>query len=702
MNDSILLGVTITINAGLGLVILLRNSRSNINRLFFAFITCVILWSTTNYLADHALSYNLWYTRLTFLFGAGIGLFIFYTGNFITGRAIYGRLVQNWVLGISLLLAYACLTPVLVPSITKTEQGVQLEEGPLLSLASLVGIGVIELGLVAYLRSYQAASPLQRNQIRLLGAGVALYITSALVVNLVLPQVLDNWESSRFGPLFTVLFVAFTALSITKHQLFDIRWALVRSLAYFLSMSVLAGIYAVLLRVVFALFITDTTVDQTQHIFYVLILAVAAGLTFQPLKSFFDTATKRVFYRDAYEVSSVVDEFSAELVGRTSFEQLSSSMCVLHQTIRPTWSRLVIGEQRFVYELGRDWAQDVASDDLTNLPDEVTVIDEAGHSEIARRLRSQGVAVVCKLFNQDQLLGFLIFGGRRNGSIYLERDIELLRICCRNLAVAIDNADKYLRISEFNAELQEEIGKATAALQMSNARLRKADKAKDDFISAASHQLKPQLSVAKGLVAMLRDEGTDTKERNLLIENTERSIDRMARIVSRILERSVDDADLVHLELQDFDLRRVTNEELEMLERDARRKRLSVSFTGNDAPLPVHLDPVKIREVISNLIRNAIEYTPPGGKINISLKEHKDDVLFAVQDSGIGIPPEELPHIGKKFYRATNSDRMRADGTGIGVYVARSFIEAHSGCLNIESTENEGSTFGFRLPRSVT
>jgi len=114
----------------------------------------------------------------------------------------------------------------------------------------------------------------------------------------------------------------------------------------------------------------------------------------------------------------------------------------------------------------------------------------------------------------------------------------------------------------------------------------------------------------------------------------------------------------------------------------------------------ISLDETKIRQVIMNFIDNAMYYTMAGGKIKLELEANRSSVEFRVVDNGVGVPKAEQHHMFTKFYRANNARRMRPDGTGLGLFMAKKVIIAQGGAIVFKSVEGKGSTFGFTFPRN--
>jgi two-component system phosphate regulon sensor histidine kinase PhoR len=137
---------------------------------------------------------------------------------------------------------------------------------------------------------------------------------------------------------------------------------------------------------------------------------------------------------------------------------------------------------------------------------------------------------------------------------------------------------------------------------------------------------------------------------------------------------------------------------IKRMELQAERNKLTLTELSSSALPKVLADPQRIEQVLVNLIHNAIKFTPPGGKITISAEEKQDEVIFSVQDSGVGISPDDLSRVFERFYK---TDRARSTrGTGLGLSIARHLMDAHKGKIWAESELDKGSTFHFSLPKA--
>ncbi len=229
-------------------------------------------------------------------------------------------------------------------------------------------------------------------------------------------------------------------------------------------------------------------------------------------------------------------------------------------------------------------------------------------------------------------------------------------------------------------------------------KLRELEQAKSDFVSTVSHELRTPLTSIKAYTATLRrgDVQFDEDTRQEFLRVIEDETDRLARLVSDILDVSRIESGRLELKKRDFDLAALTRIVIGKLEGHSSRH--AIRLHAPPSLDPVCADPDKIEQVIMNLVDNAIKYSPSGGEVTVSLEQGRHRAEFRVTDRGVGIPPEHLPYIFDKFHRVDNRATREIYGTGLGLYVSKSIIEAHGGNIWVESEPGAGSTFHFTLP----
>ncbi len=250
-------------------------------------------------------------------------------------------------------------------------------------------------------------------------------------------------------------------------------------------------------------------------------------------------------------------------------------------------------------------------------------------------------------------------------------------------------------------EQKEEYQDMAQSLALANKELRRLDVAKSEFISIASHQLRTPLSAIKGYISLML-EGSygavntrfqDALNKVYLVNK------RLVCLVEDLLSVSRIEAGRVQYEYIPSHLEPLVSELVDMFLVIAKSRKLSLKLVLSEEQLPeMLLDENKIREVVSNLIDNALKYTKEGG-VTVTIEKMKQSARLIVKDTGIGIVSEDMPRLFEKFIRSMETSAIDVSGTGLGLYVSRNFVEAHGGTIHAESAgTGKGATFIVELP----
>ena len=228
------------------------------------------------------------------------------------------------------------------------------------------------------------------------------------------------------------------------------------------------------------------------------------------------------------------------------------------------------------------------------------------------------------------------------------------------------------------------------------------DKMKDDFVSLVSHELRTPLAGIKGATENLLDEipgGLNPSQKDCLAL-TRRNIERLERLISDLLDISRMEAGKIKLDKKPVDINAVISEVLRLLESPAGNSGLKflTSFAGS-LPL-VEADPDRMIQVVTNLVGNAVKFTPAGGRITVSTFQEENNVRVDVVDTGIGISREDAERVFDKFYQIHSPDVKQKKGTGLGLTICKGIVEEHGGKIWVEPASGEGSRFSFTLPIS--
>ncbi len=218
-----------------------------------------------------------------------------------------------------------------------------------------------------------------------------------------------------------------------------------------------------------------------------------------------------------------------------------------------------------------------------------------------------------------------------------------------------------------------------------------------ELIGNISHEFRTPLAGIKAMVETLSGGAVDDKKaaRDFLTR-IDSEVDRLTQLVAELTELSRIETGKAELKLELVNLNQLVEEAIAQLSPQAERQKLTIARDlAADLP-PVPADKDRGRQVIINLVHNAIKFTGPSGKITITTRALEGSVVVAIADTGIGIPKEDLPHVFERFYKG---DKARTgEGTGMGLAIAKHVIEAHGGKIWVESEEGKGSTFSFSLP----
>ena len=226
----------------------------------------------------------------------------------------------------------------------------------------------------------------------------------------------------------------------------------------------------------------------------------------------------------------------------------------------------------------------------------------------------------------------------------------------------------------------------------------RANRAKDQFLATLSHELRSPLSTMLLHAQMLRRSDMDPKVKRAG-EAIERGTKMQAQLIDDLLDISRIVAGKLKLELQPVDLRAVVNTAFEGVAGLAQKKSTRLEVTLDELPIQVPGDPMRLQQVVLNLLTNAIKFTPEGGLVNVRLEVVAGRVRLSVTDTGIGIEPEFLPHVFNRFTQADALSAQSYGGLGLGLAIVRHLVEAHGGTVQAESAgKDKGSTFSVSLP----
>ncbi|HWC72100.1 MAG TPA: ATP-binding protein [Actinomycetota bacterium] len=246
---------------------------------------------------------------------------------------------------------------------------------------------------------------------------------------------------------------------------------------------------------------------------------------------------------------------------------------------------------------------------------------------------------------------------------------------------------------------RDEVGQLAAAFNRMSRELETLETSRRDLVANVSHELKTPITAIRAHLENLLDgvEEPDNETLQVMLAQSE----RLGRLVEQLLDLSKLESGDVPLRREQVALAPLVAQVMSEIQVASADRDVEVSSALPDDLPPIEADAERVHQVIFNLVDNAVRFTPEGGEVRIEAQRHNGAVEVRVADTGVGIPAEALPRLFERFYRV-DAARARGDGgTGIGLAIARSVVEAHGGTIRAESEPGHGSTFSFDLPIAV-
>jgi signal transduction histidine kinase len=240
---------------------------------------------------------------------------------------------------------------------------------------------------------------------------------------------------------------------------------------------------------------------------------------------------------------------------------------------------------------------------------------------------------------------------------------------------------------------------AASQLEHQNEQLRELDNVKDEFVGLVSHELRTPLTSIIGYLEMVLEENAEplTTSQRQYLGTVNRNVERLATLVNELLFLAQVDAGRLELNLAEADLNQLLAEAAEAAQPAAKAKQIELSFETTRLA-PVVCDRARIAQLVDNLVSNAVKFTPEGGRVEVKAVADRTAVSLSVSDTGIGIPPDELPRLFDRFYRASSAISSATPGTGLGLAISQAIAKAHDSTITVQSTLAHGTTFRLFLP----
>jgi len=286
---------------------------------------------------------------------------------------------------------------------------------------------------------------------------------------------------------------------------------------------------------------------------------------------------------------------------------------------------------------------------------------------------------------------------------YIYRKIKLIYKTIHQEKVAPEEKNKSIDVnSNIIEDVEREVADWAASQRKELNKYKTWAEYRRNFMGDISHELKTPIFNIQGYLESLLDGGLeDEKVNKMFITRAATNVLRLQTIVEDLESISrLESGDLI-LEMQTFDIKELTQEVFEDLEMKAKGRTINLDFKdGASNSFKVRADREKIRQVLNNLVNNSLKYGIEGGRTKIGFYDMDRHILIEVADNGIGIPKQHINHVFDRFYRVDKSRSRQMGGSGLGLSIVKHIVEAHKQTINVRSTPDLGSTFGFTLEKA--
>lgn len=707
MIESIILLVGAVVTLLLAIIVLAKNYRSITSQLLNVLALALIGWSVTSYISIHT-SVNLqtlyWIKWVMFFVVVQNTSFFLLVRVFPAIHFEFWK-IRNYVIFIIFSAITACVA--LSPYLFVDMKNGAPVPGPGMIFFILHSLFFVASGISLVIK-YKITRGLAKTQIGYFLAGTLFMFVILPVSNFILPVFFKTKLLVILSPLYSIVFTSLIVYAIVKHRFLDIRMVVARTVSYLLLVALFGLIYSLLFAVISSIFISSSI--ESRAIAISTALALLMAFSFQVFRKEIERATDKFLYKDHYDSSKLLYDLTLVMASTLKFEDLSHQfLLTLIDQMRVSKGAIILKSDDKIFDVSHEGYSESPSYNENKVfslieQNKLLVFDELDESEIKSLMREMDISIAVDIATAGQQIGLFTLGGKLSGDIYTSEDIRIIEIIVPELAVAIKNSLSYDEISRFNVTLKDEIDEATVNLRQANIKLQELDKLKDEFVSVASHELRTPMTAIKSYLWMALNKSNKKLDPKVEedIKIAYGSTERLLKLVQDMLTISRIEGKRLQLQKEEFNFNEISQQVYDILKISAKEKRISFILNISDKPIVITGDKEKLREVLQNIVGNALKFTPEKGKIGLTITDEKRNLKIDIVNSGSYIPEEELPKLFQKFNRLNIETTQKENapvGTGLGLYITKQIVEMHNGTIDVTSDEKEGTTFHIKIPK---
>jgi len=700
-------------NFSLGLAVYLRNTRGKANQFFFAFVFFLTIWLLSNYLQNEPIGLPLATLFLRIDFATApllVYFFLLFCLNFQRIHLLPSRLREILALSPALALAILSFSGLIVTRIKFLDNNINFDLGGLYPLYAIYIFICVGIGCIDLIIKWRSSQGTERMQAFYLLVGFLLTACIVLPINLFSQSVLTI-KLFRITNYSFFIPVTFTTYSIFKYRLMDIR-VVIRETTIYLICSLAILLFGLLLWFHLT---KDSLFPPLVSLSLILIASVAIFRWIQiPMRK----VANQYFFSNLRQTEEMVRVLSKKLTTLIdqnelisvflktvidSFQLDKAGIILRKETSDYYKSEKLIGFKAKNLSLKTDsfLALHLKKVKSAEIKEELTlkIKDSSRKEETARLIQlreemSKIEAEVClALLSEGELGGILILGKKTSGKPYSKQDLELLQALVNQTAVALDNARLHQEVKNWGKELGRKVKEKTEELKQSQAQLLQSEKLAGigQLAAGIAHEIRNPLGIIATSLYYLNDvlpKKKENVERHFQIMEAE--INRCESIISNLLEFSRKSTQ----EFESIDVNQLLNITLSLVEKDLFVKDIKLIKKFHHNPI-IKANMDEIKQVFLNLILNATQAMPRGGKLEITTSITKNErARIKVVDSGTGISEKHLSKIFDPFF----TTKAPGEGTGLGLTLAYNIIERWGGTIQVESQGAKGTTFTIEFP----
>jgi len=716
--EALLVSVITLTNLALFWTVIEKASSRKLGLSFGAFILLIIIWILSAYLSELVAvnEWRLWLTKITyFSVILAFPALIKFLGYLREDQSLESGRVNISLLAPPVTLAVATLaSSAIVKSITPANDSFEIVFGEYVAVYNVYVALYLIIIFYLLVSGYLESAGGRRQAYKLLITGISLFTGINVIVNVIVPFATGSQEFYRFGNYSVIFFTALTTYAVVAHKLFEIRTFATAVLAALINIFLISRIF--LSQSIFNAILNTVISLIVGFGSYILVKNIAREIsrreeieklakerivtlheleqrnknlaTLQKISELVlnEIELKPMAQKILDEIPKQLDNCHGALLNLTKEGHLAAFSFSANEFSRKIFS-LVGDLEKYSYPIRRDFnllhktlvdRQPYESADLSNF---ISPPITKTLSLTLQKLIGIRHVLAVPLYAGQEPLGIMMFAYKVSAAELTERDRDMARAIADDMSLAIQRAYAYQKLKDANEYLAD------------------LDKLKDEFISMASHELNTPLAAIEGYLSMILDEGlgrVDPRAKEYLRRAYDSS-KRLAELILDLLNVSRIEQGRLKMKFAKVNLIDLAQSVVNELQIKADAKKLYLKLEAKKSAVPdTWADPDRIREVFVNLLGNALKFTEKGG-VTIRIAEDTGKLKTEIADTGRGIRATDQNKLFQKFTQIKR-EQDEHQGTGLGLYISKNFVELHKGRIFVKSEEGKGATFIFELP----